>query len=171
MRISRRRLTIIAVIHLQLLLLIIVANGVPLLAHSLLQRRFSMPLDFGLRLADGERLFGTSKTVRGLLLALPVTAGVAQLLGLGWQAGLVVGMAAMAGDLLSSFIKRRLRMASGSPALGIDQVPEALLPLWALAGEMSLSGEVMLATVVAFIVIELLLSRILFRLHLRRHPY
>lgn len=159
------------VIHPELLLLILVANGVPLLAHSLLQRRFATPLDFGLRLPDGERLFGASKTVRGLLLALPVTAGLAELLGLSWQTGLLIAAVAMAGDLLSSFIKRRLRMRPGSTALGIDQVPESLLPLWVVADQLSLSGEAMLAMVVAFIVIELLLSRILFRLHLRRNPY
>ena len=35
----------------------------------------------------------------------------------------------MAGDLLSSFTKRRMRLASSSMAPGIDQVPESVLPL------------------------------------------
>jgi hypothetical protein len=35
---------------------------------------------------------------------------------------------AMIGDLFSSFLKRRLRMPPGSVAIGLDQIPEALLP-------------------------------------------
>lgn len=152
-------------------MLIIVANGVPILACDLLHRRFAMPLDLGVSLPDGERLFGSSKTVRGLLLTVPVTAAVAELVGLSWQMGVTVALWAMAGDLFSSFIKRRLHMASGSRALGIDQVPESLFPVLAVAETLSLHSETVLATVIAFSVLELVLSRILFRLHLRQQPY
>jgi hypothetical protein len=37
----------------------------------------------------------------------------------------------MAGDLFSSFLKRRLNLPPSSPALGLDQVPESLFPLLA----------------------------------------
>lgn len=152
-------------------MLIIVANGVPILAFDLLRQRFAMPLDLGVTLPDGERLFGSSKTVRGLLLAPPVTALVAELIGISWQTGITVALWAMAGDLLSSFIKRRLHMDSGSRALAIDQLPESLFPMLAVAETLSLTGETILATVIAFSVLELVLSRILYRLHLRQQPY
>ena len=42
--------------------------------------------------------------------------------------GVVIGATAMAGDLLSSFCKRRLKLAPSSQALGLDQIPEVLLP-------------------------------------------
>ena len=35
----------------------------------------------------------------------------------------------MTGDLFSSFIKRRFGSAPSSQALGLDQIPESLLPL------------------------------------------
>jgi len=159
------------VIHLELLLLIIVANGVPVIAYDLFHSRFIMPLDFGFRLVDGQPLFGESKTWRGILLSVPVTATMALLLGMTWQSGALVAAAAMSGDLLSSFIKRRIRMTSGSFAPGIDQVPEALIPLLVMRESFGLSGEVVFATLVAFIVLEMFLSRVLFRLHLRKRPY
>jgi CDP-2,3-bis-(O-geranylgeranyl)-sn-glycerol synthase len=158
-------------INLELLLLIIIANGVPILAFDLLRQRFSIPLDIGICLPDGERLFGVSKTLRGLLLSLLITGIAAELVGLSLMLGLTVALWSMLGDLLSSFIKRRLRMSPGSQAPGIDQVPESLFPLLAVAGQFSLSGEEIMATVITFIVLELLISRVLFRLHLRKQPH
>ena len=38
--------------------------------------------------------------------------------------GLLVAATAMAGDLLSSFLKRRLALAPSSQAIGLDQIPE-----------------------------------------------
>ena len=158
-------------INLEILLLIFVANGVPVIASGLLNRRFEVPLDMGVRLPDGQPLFGSSKTLRGLLLSLPLTAIVAELIGLSFTLGLTVALWAMLGDLLSSFIKRRLGMASGSQALGLDQLFESLLPLLAVAGPLTISATEIMATVITFAVLELLISQILFRLKLRKHPY
>jgi CDP-2,3-bis-(O-geranylgeranyl)-sn-glycerol synthase len=159
------------VINLEILLLILVANGVPVMASVLLNQRFSLPLDMGVRLPDGRPLFGASKTFRGLLLSLPLTGIVAELIGLSFTLGLTVALWAMLGDLLSSFIKRRIGMAPGSQALGIDQLPESLLPLLAVAGPLTISATEIMATVITFAVLELLISRVLFRLKLRKHPY
>ncbi len=158
-------------INLEILLLILVANGVPLMASGLLNKRFVLPLDMGMRLPDGRPLFGPSKTFRGLLLSLLLTGITAELIELSFIMGLTVALWAMLGDLLSSLIKRRLGMLPGSPALGIDQLPESLLPLLAVAGPLAISATEIMATVITFAVLELLISRILFRLHLRKHPY
>lgn len=158
-------------INLEILLLILVANGVPVIASVLLNHRFELPLDMRVRLPDGRPLFGASKTIRGLLLSLPLTGIVAELIGLSFTVGLTVSFWAMLGDLFSSFIKRRIGMAPGSQALGIDQLPESLLPLLAVAGPLAISATEIMATVITFVVLELLISRILFRLKLRKHPY
>ena len=158
-------------INLEILLLILVANGVPVMAYGLLNQRFGLPLDMGVKLPDGRPLFGPSKTLRGLLLSLPLTGIIAELIGLSFTLGLTVALWAMLGDLLSSFIKRRLGMAPGSRALGLDQLPESLLPLLAVAGPLVISATEIMATVITFFVLELLISRVLFRLRLRKHPY
>lgn len=47
--------------------------------------------------------------------------------------GILVGAYAMLGDLLSSFLKRRIRLPSSSRAPVLNQLPEALLPTVILA--------------------------------------
>ena len=96
---------------------------------------------------------------------------MAWLLGMPPTIGLIVGAGAMGGDLLSSFIKRRLGMTTSSQALGLDQIPEALLPMLAVKPMFDLSWPAILETVVAFLMLELLLSRLLYHLRVRRQPY
>ena len=158
-------------IELKLLLLILIANGVPVIATAIFGQWGAHPLDSGRRFGDGQRLWGDSKTWRGLLLALLVTGLVALALGLPALIGVIIGAAAMAGDLLSSFIKRRLGMASSSMALGLDQIPESLLPLLAVAGEFGLSWPTMILMTLGFMALELALSQVLFRLGVRNRPY
>ncbi len=129
------------------------------------------PLDGNLRFFDGRPLFGRSKTVRGVVLSILVTTAGAPLLGLEWGVGLLVGACAMAGDLFSSFCKRRLGLAPSSPALGLDQIPESLLPLLACRNLLSLTAIDLAAVVVIFFVGEVLLSRLLYALDLRERPY
>jgi CDP-diglyceride synthetase len=115
----------------QLLILLTLANGSPVVAKLVLRYRFSLPLDGNRKFFDGRPLFGPAKTVRGILVAIVVTTASAPLLWLDLDIGLLVGAAAMAGDLLSSFLKRRLGLAPSSRATGIDQIPESLFPLLA----------------------------------------
>lgn len=158
-------------LHLKLLLLVGIANGAPLLGPKLLREWFSRPLDGGARFFDGRPILGPSKTIRGMLLALIITplAGVA--LGFGAYTGLVVALFAMLGDLCSSFTKRRLGMPSSSQALGLDQIPEILFPLLAVRSRYDLDATEIALLVVVFVILELLLSRVLFKLRLRDQPY
>lgn len=87
-----------------------------------------MPVDFGIKLWDGRRLFGDGKTWRGLVAGFM----------LGTAAGFVVAAykanadyftlapllagGALLGDLLGSFIKRRMGMRRGQPSLFMDQL-------------------------------------------------
>jgi CDP-2,3-bis-(O-geranylgeranyl)-sn-glycerol synthase len=156
---------------LQLLLLLTVANGTPVIAKRLLGSYLSWPVDGGLRLGDGRPLFGPSKTARGIVLALAATCVVAPLAGLPWRLGFAVAAAAMTGDLLSSFVKRRLGRAPSSRALGLDQIPESLLPLLAVRTSLDLGWADILLSTGFFLVGEILLSRLLYRLHIRDRPY
>jgi CDP-diglyceride synthetase len=158
-------------IILKLLILLAVANGVPVIAKRLFGNRLSYALDGGARFIDGRPLFGTSKTVRGLLLSIAVTTAVPPLLALDFTTGFLVGLGAMAGDLLSSFTKRRLGMKPSSKATGLDQIPESLLPALMCWKHLSLSFIDVIALVGAFFVGEILLSLLLFKAHIRDRPY
>jgi CDP-2,3-bis-(O-geranylgeranyl)-sn-glycerol synthase len=156
---------------LQLLALMAVANTTPLIAKRLLRDRLSSPLDGGLTFFDGRPLFGASKTIRGFVLAILLTSTVAPLIGLPVTIGALVGVTAMAGDLLSSFAKRRLALPPSSKATGLDQVPESLLPLLACRGVLSLTVADIAVGVAVFFIGEVILSRLFYRLGLRDRPY
>ena len=101
----------------QLLILLSLANGSPVIAKRILGETFAKPIDGNAQFADGRPLFGPSKTIRGVVVSLLVTAMGAPLLGLPIWIGLLVAAAAMAGDLLSSFLKRRLGLAPAARQL------------------------------------------------------
>ena len=155
----------------QLLILLTLANGSPVIAKLAFAKRFSGPLDRDTKFIDGKPLLGPSKTIRGLLISIAVTAAGAPLLGLDVETGLLVAAAAMAGDLLSSFVKRRLGLAASSRATGLDQIPESLFPVLACRQAMSLTVADMVAVCAIFFLGELLLSRLLFLLRVRDRPY
>ena len=158
-------------LELRLLLLVLIANGTPIIATAVCGAWGAQPLDGGRVLADGHRLLGDAKTWRGVVLAPLVTGLAAALFGLPAGVGVVIGLAAMLGDLLSSFVKRRLGMASSSMAFGLDQIPEAWLPLLAVSSLFELAGSVIAGMVAGFIVLELALSRLLYWLGIRKRPY
>jgi CDP-2,3-bis-(O-geranylgeranyl)-sn-glycerol synthase len=158
-------------IELYLLLLTTVANGAPAIVRNFFGRRFVFPLDGGLRLKDGQPLFGSSKTLRGLAASVVATAALAALLGFPWDLGALISVCAMVGDAISSFIKRRLRMPPKGHAPVLDQVPESLLPLLAVQPALDLSWLSIGVVVSAFVAVHLILSPLLFRLHIRDRPY
>jgi CDP-2,3-bis-(O-geranylgeranyl)-sn-glycerol synthase len=154
----------------RVLLMLGAANGTPVFATKLLKNRFGAPLDGGLNLCDGRPLFGASKTVRGLVLSLASTALIAPPLGFSWVIGAELAATSMLGDLLSSFVKRRLGRPLHSPVFGLDQVPESLLPLLVLRDTLGLTMPGIALTVVLFVALELILSRLLFKMHVRDRP-
>lgn len=153
------------------LLLVIVANSAPVIAADLFGARGAWPVDAGRCLADGRPLFGRAKTWRGLAAACAATAAVAPLLGLAWTTGLVAGALAMAGDLLASFCKRRLDIASSARAPLLDSIPEALLPALGLHATLALDWLEVAGVTVLFTVAVNLLSPVLYRLHIRARPW
>jgi CDP-diglyceride synthetase len=156
---------------LQLLVLMTLANGTPIVAKKIFGPRFPFPLDAGILFFDGRPLFGESKTIRGIVASILITTASAPLIGLDLTIGAIAAGAAMAGDLFSSFVKRRLNFLPSSQALGLDQVPESLFPMLACRGALSLTTADIALGVSIFFIGELILSRLLYRVHLRDKPY
>ena len=156
---------------LKVLILLWLANGSPVVVKWILGEKLNWPLDGGWKFFDGRPLFGASKTLRGIAAAVLVTSFAAPLLGLGMEVGAMVAVLAMAGDLFSSFIKRRLGLPPSSRAVGLDQVPESLFPLLACSNLLSLTIVDVAVGTAVFFVGAVLLSRLFFRLHLRDRPY
>ena len=130
-----------------------VANGFAVLAGLLPHRH---PIDGGRLFNDGYSLFGPGKTWEGFLGGFfsGVTIGGFQvlsspvLLNVILQAGLilppdfylivllpfplvvVVALGALVGDIMGSFIKRRLKIARGKPAPLLDQLDFLLMALF-----------------------------------------
>ena len=156
---------------LKLLVLLTLANGTPVIARNTFGGRFAWPLDAGIELFDGQPLFGSSKTVRGVVLSVLVTGAGGALTGLGWKVGFVIGTLSMAGDLFSSFLKRRMKLPPSSRALGFDQVPESLFPLLACQGMLELSVTQIVTVVAIFFAADVIISPLFFKWKIRKRPY
>ena len=156
---------------LQLLLLMMLANGAPIVAKKIFGPRFSFPLDAGIIFFDGRPLFGPSKTIRGILISVLITTASAPLIGLDLTIGAIVAGAAMAGDLFSSFVKRRLNVPPSARARGLDQVPESLFPMLACSDALSLAIPDIALGVGLLFIGEIILSRFLYQIHVRDEPY
>jgi len=97
-----------------------VANAAPLIFGG------GRTLDGGRKLSDGQPIFGSHKTIRGLIAG--ILAGT--LVGLGESlldsrlivAGFMIALGAVLGDLLGAFVKRRLRVEPGRAFPILDQL-------------------------------------------------
>jgi CDP-2,3-bis-(O-geranylgeranyl)-sn-glycerol synthase len=103
-----------------------IANATPVVSIKLIGR--STPLDMGLYAWDNRRIFGDGKTVEGLISGIIVGT----LIGLSIYSLMdvfrsilepfVLSFGAMIGDILGSFIKRRIGVERGKPLPIIDQL-------------------------------------------------
>ena len=154
-----------------LLALIITANGAPIIFRFLAGNKMAYPVDFRVNFIDQKRLFGNAKTWRGLIGSMLLTCVAAVLLGYDLKIGFLIAAGAMSGDLLSSFIKRRLNLRTSSMAPLLDQVPESLIPALFVMHSFHLTAHTIFYLVIMFFVLEYLLSRIFYELGIRKKPY
>lgn len=154
-----------------MLLILAISNGVPVLVRNMFGSRWAWPIDVGLTFFDRRAIFGHSKTWRGIASSILMTALSAPLLGWSLSLGAMFGVCAMVGDLFSSFIKRRLGYAPSSRFRLLDTIPEALFPLLLLQEKLGLTIADIGATVFFFSALEMTLSPLLYRMHIRKRPY
>lgn len=156
---------------LELFVMLVLANGAPVVAARIFRRRWSAPVDAGRLWSDGRPVLGKSKTWRGLVFGSVTCALFSWAAGLGLLFGFLFGALGLLGDLISSFTKRRLGLESSARAVGLDQIPECLLPmaLAALWGVASWWG--VLTIVILFTAANIIFSPLLYQLGIRRHPH
>ena len=154
-----------------ILILLIATNGAPIIAARVFRSNFARPVDLELRLHDGRPVFGSSKTWRGLIASVSVCALLAVTLGYGCYFGVIFGSLAMAGDLFSSFIKRRLGQESSAQFFGLNQLPEALVPSLYAVNVLGLPWWWALLLAAVFMLLAVLVSRPLYWLDIRKRPY
>jgi CDP-2,3-bis-(O-geranylgeranyl)-sn-glycerol synthase len=155
----------------QLLVLLTVANGAPVVIKSIFGGTAAWPIDFDCRVQNGQPLLGESKTIRGVVSAIICTGGSAPLIGLDWRIGALTAAGAMAGDLLSSFIKRRLAMRPSSMALGLDQIPEAFFGAFAARAAVQIGLADIIIITLVFFCGQIIVSRGAHAIGLRDEPY
>ncbi|HEX9773570.1 MAG TPA: CDP-archaeol synthase, partial [Steroidobacteraceae bacterium] len=111
-------------------------------------------------LPDGRPIFGSHKTWRGLIGGTLAGGATGALLSAGFATGAVFGLLALTGDLLSSFIKRRLARPSGRDTPLLDQLPETLLPMLLLHDRLSLGAGAILGTAALFTLLDLVAAKV-----------
>lgn len=153
------------------LLLLLLANGMPVLTRKILHDYGAWSVDFGIRLYDNNPLFGYTKTWRGLVAAILSTTLIAPVFELSFQTGALFGTLAMTGDLIASFTKRRLGLTESSRFRLMDVLPESLIPVAILSDALELNILAALISVALFFICEVVLSPVLFQLHIRKKPY
>ncbi len=136
-----------------ILLFLLWVNTLPPLATMACNKRWDRPLDNGISWLDGRPLLGSHKTLRGLLTSLLGGTALFPLLGWSWQIALTASVLAMAGDLFSSFLKRRGHVSSGHDVLIFDHLLESLLPSLYLAFVLKMSWWHPLAVTSTFIIL------------------
>lgn len=103
-----------------------VANMMPVFVKNL--NILNFPVDFGKKFIN-KRIFGDHKTWRGLFFGTLAGGTISLLQRRGFLIGIILGFGALFGDLVGSFIKRRLGIRPGDRALVIDQLPFIVFPL------------------------------------------
>jgi CDP-2,3-bis-(O-geranylgeranyl)-sn-glycerol synthase len=140
--------------------LVLIANGAPVLAAYWLGSLGAATVDRGVSLRDGQPLLGSHKTWRGVAATFVATELAAWPLGLSFGVGLALAAGAVAGDLASSFLKRRLRLQPGADAPGLDEAAEALFPAIIAKWMLGLSWLDVAAMVLGFTAVHFVLARV-----------
>ncbi|MEQ9545232.1 MAG: CDP-archaeol synthase [Marinobacter sp.] len=159
------------ILALELFVMLVLANGAPVVARRLFGHHWSAPVDGGRFWRDGCPVLGKSKTWRGVVSGTVSCGLFAMVAGLGLFFGLLFGLMGLLGDMLSSFIKRRRGLEASAKALWLDQVPEALLPMILAFLWLPLGLWQAVAVVVLFTLSNILFSPLLYRLGIRRQPH
>ena len=152
----------------KILIFLLLANFLPPFAKVIMGNRFDAPLDGGSVWTDGRRILGSHKTIRGCLFSLIGCALVSPLFGFSIHIGLSASVLVLTGDLLTSFIKRRLDHEPGRVDLVLDQFLEGFLPTIFIIHQQNLSWWRVASIMLLFIPLTYLGSRFWYFLHYKK---
>ena len=149
-----------------------VANAAPVVLGG------GRPIDGGRKFTDGRPIFGPGKSILGFVAGLIAGSVFAMLQGVAVGLlysyslrGFLLALGALTGDLLGSFIKRRINLARGAAAPGLDQLGFVVLALL-FASPLFVPGwEVILTILVITPPIHLATNFIGHKLKLKDRPY
>jgi len=156
-----------------------VANATPVVLGG------GAPIDRGKLFRDGRPIFGAGKTIRGFVAGLIVGSIVGVLQGVvavlqgvvTGQAyiyvmrGLLLALGALVGDLLGSFIKRRLDIPRGGAAPVLDQLGFVVFALLFASPVMLPGWEVTLTILIITPPIHLATNFVGYKLGFKSKPY
>jgi CDP-2,3-bis-(O-geranylgeranyl)-sn-glycerol synthase len=154
------------------------------------------PIDGGRVLSDGYRLFGDGKTIRGFIvgvffgtltgigqiLAAPhlkplmemyveVTPQMDAVLFLELPVVVLLSVGALLGDLVGSFLKRRVNVKSGNPSPVLDQIGFILLALILASPFIQPSPEYVIVLVIFTLGIHWISNALGYLLGLKKNPW
>lgn len=129
------------------------------------------PLDGGRLFMDHKPLFGAHKTVRGTLSGIAVGSLTGLIQGDPLR-GVLLSCGALGGDLLTSFVKRRLNLKPGAPFPVFDQLSFILgaIALVSLVPPPP-SRDMIIFIVVATLPIHFLSNLFAFLLKMKKKPW
>jgi len=151
------------------------ANGAPVVFGG------GRPIDGGRKLRDGRPIFGSHKTIRGFASGMIIGTlvgwaqeALAPNVGLprgSLALGFALSLGALIGDLIGSFVKRRLDLRPGEPLPLSDQLDFVLVAL--LFGQLvsPLSLTAALVVMVLTVPMHLLVNALAYLLRLKKTPW
>lgn len=143
----------------------------------------AVPIDFNKKL-DGKPIFGKNKTYRGFIFGVFFAVIIAYLQFLAYRyqvlsslalvdysnwflIGFLLGFGALFGDLLKSFVKRRLNIKPGDTFIPFDQLDHVVGALLFVSLEVKLSWAIWIIALGATFFLHILINRIGFYLKFR----
>ncbi len=148
----------------------VLANSVPLLKH------WNTPIDLGFSW-QGERILGDNKRVRGLVFGT-IAAGCTALLltrlslsDLSFFNGCLMGLGALSGDVVESFLKRRRGIAPGTSWFPFDQIDYIIGGLVFVYLWVHPSIPTIIVASILYFVLHPLFSYLAYILRLRSKPF
>jgi len=132
------------------------------------------PIDLGRCFIDGERIFGSHKTIRGFLSGLFAGLLVSAAMGALFSTellffGILISVGALGGDLTGAFIKRRLKLPPGYPLPLLDQLDFVFGGLLILHPFYRLSGGAIFLILLVTPAIHLLANIVAYLLGIKKH--
>ncbi len=162
------------------------ANMAPVLVKKL--PMLSQPIDFNASMGN-ERILGKNKTWRGLAFGIAFAVLISLLQGYLYQfpiiksvsfadysqvnllmLGFLFGLGAMTGDIVKSFVKRRLGIPPGKSMLVFDQIDWIIGALLFVSLIINLGWRMIIASIILFFFLHLLVKCIGYFLRIEDKP-